>query len=102
MIFEARVDLGLVALRAGGEPEEAAQLLTQAERQIWSNEGAAGSHARARLRLLAGALDLAGAQPERGARTLRDLLALPGQDDETVELRRDALAELTRHGRTPR
>jgi hypothetical protein len=102
VIFEARVDLGLVALREGHGLDEATQLLAQAERQPWSNEGAAGSHARARLRLLAGALDVQGTQPERGARTLRDLLALPGQDDETVELRRDALHELKRHDLAPR
>ena len=100
--FEAQVDLGRVSLREGKAPEEAAQILERAERGMWAKDGANGAHARARLRLLEGMLELARGNRENGAALLRDLTGRVGTEDEWVELRRDAAEELARAGLPPK
>jgi Zn-dependent protease with chaperone function len=99
--FEALVDLGRVGLREGRPPEEAVALLERAERGIWAKQGADGAHARARLRLLEGTLELARGNRENGAALLRELVGRTGTEDEWVELRRDAAEELARAGLLP-
>lgn len=92
--FAALVDLTLTLVRQGRPIDEVRALEQRANRAIPGEEGDEGALHRARLLLLAAALDARGPEARKGVKALEELARRPGTSDGWIELRRDAREEL--------
>ncbi len=98
--FQARIELGRLALRAGGDPSASAAAASRRLQEAAAIPESAygGRYRRARLRLLESAIRLRDPDPAVVAQARRDLevqaRGAPGDDDRWAELARDAAQEL--------